>query len=598
MERVAIMNKNLEMISVAKLFFNVHYEVPIYQRNYAWEADQIEQLIEDIWSSKGEYFLGNLIVNQKDHNVYEVIDGQQRLTTLYLLERYLEVCFNSDALRFEARKKSNRTLVALSTTDKLSDELQSKEIHLGFKIITDYFEKTDLKNKKAAFIERLNHVQLIRIQVPANIDLNHYFEIMNTRGEQLELHEIAKANFLSKIKSKKDKLIASEIWENCSNMDSYIQMNYSKDKRDKLFTEDWSDLSKKINDFDCLRSYYEDTAEIDGKYSLRDIIENKDNLRQTEKRVEESENERFESILSFPNFLLQVNEVLSRSSHDDDLKLDDKRFLFELKEHWKDECSAKNFLFTLLKARILFDKFILKREYAKDYKESGKWSLQKLEKYKDGNKSKPKYIGTFGDDDKRNKQMRTLQSALRITYTSPKTMHWVSLILSQYMKNFNCDGIQILENYAKSKVEVSGYTNATGFKFERIVFTYLDYILYRDGYAYNGKEIIKPLADDWQFQFRNSIEHFYPQHPKELPKWENEHLNSFGNLALITVSGNSIFNNASPISKVSTNPSILEQSLKLKIMSEMMKQNNNIWDEDLASQHQNEMFEVLKKQLI
>ncbi len=38
-------------------------------------------------------------------------------------------------------------------------------------------------------------MNLIRVQVPAKIDLNHYFEIMNTRGEQLELHEIAKANF-------------------------------------------------------------------------------------------------------------------------------------------------------------------------------------------------------------------------------------------------------------------------------------------------------------------------------------------------------------------------------------------------------------------
>ena len=88
MEWVEIMDKNLKMIPVSRIFSNVHYEVPIYQRNYAWETDQIEQLIEDINSSKDDYFLGNLIVNQKENNVYEVIDGQQRLTTLYLLERY------------------------------------------------------------------------------------------------------------------------------------------------------------------------------------------------------------------------------------------------------------------------------------------------------------------------------------------------------------------------------------------------------------------------------------------------------------------------------------------------------------------------------
>lgn len=65
------------------------------------------------------------------------------------------------------------------------------------------------------------------------------------------------------------------------------------------------------------------------------------------------------------------------------------------------------------------------------------------------------------------------------------------------------------------------------------MFSYLDYLLYRDGYSYNGIEIVKPLADDWQFQFRSSIEHFYPQNPLELEKWQAEDLNCFGNLALI-----------------------------------------------------------------
>ena len=79
------MDNHLIMIPVSRIFSNVHYEVPIYQRNYAWDSDQIEQLIEDIMSTDDDYFLGNLIVNQKDNNVYEVIDGQQRLTTLSLI---------------------------------------------------------------------------------------------------------------------------------------------------------------------------------------------------------------------------------------------------------------------------------------------------------------------------------------------------------------------------------------------------------------------------------------------------------------------------------------------------------------------------------
>ena len=157
----------------------------------------------------------------------------------------------------------------------------------------------------------------------------------------------------------------------------------------------------------------------------------------------------------------------------------------------------------------------------------------------------------------------------------------------------NADVLEILENYAQSKVDATGYKDASGFGFERIVFTYLDYLIYRDGYSYNGQEIIRPLSSDWQFQFRSSIEHFYPQHTTELSPWADADLNCFGNLALITVSGNSTFNNATPVGKASTNPGIIAQSLKLKIMAEMMRQNNNIWDQKLAHIHQDEMFKIL-----
>ena len=597
MEWVVIMDNHLIMIPVSRIFSNVHYEVPIYQRNYAWDSDQIEQLIEDIMSTDDDYFLGNLIVNQKDNNVYEVIDGQQRLTTLFLLERYLGIAIANDALRFEARDKSNRTLATLPNTNQLTDELLSSEIKEGYKIIDDYFEKTGLKEEKESFIKRLDKVNLIRVQVPDKIDLNHYFEIMNTRGEQLELHEIAKANFLSKITAPVDKKIASDIWEYCSNMDSYIQMNYPKEKRDMIFSNDWSSLSEQIVDFDSLSCCYLNESVTEERFTLEEILQGKGELSGESTSSEELENERFESIISFPNFLLQVNEAISRSNADDDSSLDDKNFLTNLKNNWADELSAKHFLFMLLKARVIFDKYVLKREFARDYKETGKWSLQKLEKYRDARTDKPKYIGTFGgDEDNKNRQIRTLQSALRITYTSPKTMHWISLVLSSYFNDENANVLKILESYAQSKVDAAEYETASGFGFERIVFTYLDYLIYRDGYSYNGQEIIRPLSSDWQFQFRSSIEHFYPQHPTELSPWADADLNCFGNLALITVSGNSTFNNATPVGKASTNPGIIAQSLKLKIMAEMMRQNNNIWDQKLAHIHQNEMFNILVSQ--
>ncbi|WAA08986.1 DUF262 domain-containing protein [Fervidibacillus albus] len=594
------MDKNIKIISVSSIFTNIHYIVPIYQRNYAWGVMEIEQLIEDIDSSidgpNKEYFLGNLIVNQRDNDVYEVIDGQQRLTTLFLLESYLGMNFAKDGLRFEAREKSNRTLNMLSKDNKneLIEELASVEILKGYQIIDSYFKTNNID--KNELTKKLEKVFIVRVQVPQSIDLNHYFEIMNTRGEQLELHEIAKAKFLEVLDTEHDKKTAALIWEKCSIMDSYIQMNFDSKVRKLLFTKNWSSIKDNITNFESIRECIPREDEDSNLVPLIEILENKKRFKNGVSK-NEVENERFESVISFPNFLLQVNAVINKLEEEDST-LDDKHFLNNLSWAWEDADKAKNFLFHMLKCRVLFDKYILKREYARDYKETGKWSLQRLERYNDGKGDKPKYVGTFGEEDshknKKNKQLRTLQSCLRITYTSPKTMHWISLVLINLLENESCDIIRILEDYCKTKVLESKFENASGFGFERIVFTYLDYLLYKNGYSYMGREIIPQMYDDWQFQFRSSIEHFQPQNPVEGENWEEEDLDGFGNLALITVSGNSKFSNLPPEGKISSYPSIIEQSLKLKIMKELVNLDNGKWTEEKARKHKEEMFRILK----
>lgn len=592
------MNNDLKIISVSNVFDNINYLVPIYQRNFAWTETQIIQLVEDIESSidssNKNYFLGNLIVNQTDNNVYEVIDGQQRLTTLYLLEKYLGLVFAKEALRFEAREKSNRTLsyVSDSSNPGLIEELSAPEIMNGFQIIDNYFKTKNIDKSK--FVKKLDRVFLIQVQVPQNIDLNHYFEIMNTRGEQLELHEIAKAKLLEVLESDSDRNVAALIWEKCSDMNSYVQMNFDVSVRRSIFTENWSSLCKSINDFDSIKNKISTGSESTDKKSLIDILKNNRMLNVSTSQSED-ENERFESTISFPNFLLQVNTVM-RKLGEEDSSLDDKHFLNNLSWTWSSPEKAKDFLFHLLKCRVLFDKYVLKREFARDYKETGKWSLQRLEKYRDNKKNsdKLKYVGTLGDEGNDNKKLRTLQSCLRITYTSPKTMHWITVILSSLLTNETTDIISVLENYCKKKVVNSDYQSRYGFGFERIVFSYLDYLIYRDGYSYEGNEIISPMQDDWQFQFRSSIEHFHPQHPVEGGRWNEDDLNGFGNLALITGSGNSKFSNLPPAGKINSYPSIINQSLKLKVMEKMIRLGDGKWTEEKASKHKNEMFGILK----
>ena len=351
-------------IAISDIFKDVEYIVPIYQRNYAWKAKQIEQLIEDINSAKDNYYLGTLIVNQKEQSIYEVIDGQQRLTTLYLLKLYLlnnsnkEVhIYNKTPLQFEAREKYHNTLLNLKKGNRIDEEFGATELYDGYFDIKKYFKNNSNKIDETKFIEKLKKVFLVRVQVPKDIDLNHYFEIMNTRGEQLELHQIVKAKILAQLDDNKDKRVAAYIWDSCANMDSYVQMSFDKATRNKLFSDNWSKLKENIKDWETLKEYFSYQISEEKNPTLREILE-----KTTEYKIESNinnedvDNERFESVISFPNFILQVNAVIFND--EDDTSLDDKNFIQVLKNNWESADAAKLFIIKMLECRVLFDKYI------------------------------------------------------------------------------------------------------------------------------------------------------------------------------------------------------------------------------------------------
>lgn len=595
-------------LNVVNVFENGDYVIPIYQRNYAWRKKEIEQLLTDIddldESNSGKYYLGSLVVNQVQPRVYEVIDGQQRLTTLFLLLRYLDhPSVERNPLKFEAREKSNITISDIKTVmDSKNPSLYSEELVEGYEIIKKYFQsKNTGDNYIKRFRDKITTVTIVRTQVPQNIDLNHYFEIMNTRGEQLELHEIVKAKILGAIKSenrfseedKKDKLIASTIWDACAQMDNYLQMAFPLKIREKIFSENWDMM--KMTDFSDLRDIFNEEENSDEtKFTLKSILQAPDPTVSNQSYEREEENERFESIINFPNFLLQVNEAMEMTETDHDSGLDDKRFLDLLKDRWTTKEKALEFIYALLKYRYLFDRYIIKREYIGEYKVEGKWSLQKLVMYEDKKGRKPSYKSTLDltdqEEGKDNQQLRLLESCLRVTYTSPKTMHWIARVLTSVNKEQ--DGnllITSLEKYCCQKIESSDYRNRRGFSIDRIVFTYLDYLLAKDRVS---------EFSTFQFQFRNSIEHFFPQHPINGDNSVTvENRDMFGNLALITVSANSKFSNRFPIEKVEHFPSIIEQSPKLKVMSDLVKKYDRKWDNDCVKEHHESMLSLLEKEI-
>ncbi len=215
----------LKELSIAQIYNGdkATYEVPIYQRNYAWEKDEISALIQDVYdafaSQKQTYFIGTLVSFHKGDQVYEVIDGQQRLTTINIALGALGIS-RKNKLSYRARKKSDDTINSIP--DFKIDEKDYGIVN-GFEYVKNGINEivpfTDRDKFKDYFQEK---VHLIHYQVPKDIDLNHYFEIMNSRGEQLEKHEIIKARLIERL-NEADKEKFNRLWEFCSEMNVYIQ---------------------------------------------------------------------------------------------------------------------------------------------------------------------------------------------------------------------------------------------------------------------------------------------------------------------------------------------------------------------------------------
>ena len=620
----------------------VHYVIPRYQRAYAWEDKEIVQLIDDINDSTGDYYIGSLVVAKVKDKVetYEVVDGQQRLTTLYLLLHYLksQVGAVGKTLSFDCRPDSNYTLThieaLLSDEKRLADDEDRIEqsIRNGLKVIRQKFETGD-GIQKDDFLERLRRVILYRIEVPEHTDLNRYFEIMNTRGEQLEQHDILKAQLMGYLSNrKKEQEFFSRVWSACSDMTGYVQMHFAKAEREVIFSDKWSSnkLSGSWSHYaGCLKM----GQSADEEFSIKDIV--KPSFRvETADGVQEGDKTpiRFDSIIGFPHFLLHVlrvflrveNVSLSKGSGLGSL-LDDKRLLADYnkvidygqigaKPIKENEASfARKFILFLLRSRFLFDQFIIKREYAGD-DQDGVWSLKKLCASGAGSKKRPYYVNTSlcypNEWEKtyapRNKECLMIQSALRVSYTSPKVMHWITELLVWLFddeserpkladKAERIAAEAVAEGFFEKSLEEMGAYDLQEYKSEdyafgvrtpHIVFNYLDYLLWK-----SDKEAYK----DFVFEFRNSVEHWYPQHPSEgtFEAWDG--IDTFGNLCIISRSVNSKFSNLSPESKMKSYKKMVQKgSLKLRIMGDIIERGTSeTWRLSECAKHEEEMISLL-----
>lgn len=661
------MSKHIEQLSVRHLLEgDVLYRIPMYQRNYAWDEGEITQLIQDVidYSDKEQhYYIGTLVVFERSTTngatVYETIDGQQRLTTLSLLVSFLKNEGETDiswytrlALDFECREHSQRTLSAIFSnhTDTLSSEDINSAILNGYRIIQKVlFQKlAEHKVSKADFACYLfEKVQIMRVTVPHDTDLNHYFEIMNNRGEQLEKHEVLKSRLLEllnripdEVERMKSKDCFHCIWEACANMEKYVQTGFTPEQRHKLFGhQDWGQFLPK--NFDDVQNAVSKRSRGEGRdvvaMPLTDILSHVGEVA-GESTGDDEASERFNSVINFPNFLLHVLRVSTGA----DIPLDDKRLIAIFEEELikkDDPGKVKEFGFALLKCKYLYDHYILKREFIRG---TDGWSLKRY-RWSDGGQKKRSekgyYVNTFGEENGQNDINRRILMLLAAFHVSTPTLvykHWLNAALCGLYKQ----GIKNPNLYREDKFKLNpkhylSYLKrvARAFVFDRffggykeseyyqiiykrngecksqphvvlsdanlihrlsfgeiennLVFNYLDYLLWLK------HKDSDPVIKAYEFTFRSSVEHYYPQNP--LPGYETlpaDTLNSFGNLCLISHSKNSRLSNFMPQAKKEYYQNNTIDSIKQYLM---MKKDT--WDEQAINQHYQEMKKVFSEDL-
>ena len=564
------------------------YMIPLYQRNYSWGKDEIEQLIDDIYNASDNlnknYYIGSLIVH-KSKGCYEVVDGQQRLTTINILNAVIYNFFNNLFIDFELicniefhHRPDSKKALEIIFNNEYGNKNNNIELGYYFAYMRLLKLRDDDYSKFNSFLSFfLNNVIILRIEVLPETDLKHYFEIMNNRGEQLEQHEVLKAHFMSKFTegmgnkdndSIKAQALFGNIWDACSDMERNVVIGFSPEFREKLFfnslIKDSDNKEKKLENFN-----YQDFDEILRKLEGQNIQEIKkgksiheilikDVIKPEDGNESKSDvsHDNTSSIINFSNFLMHALKAYKKDKQSE-IELDDKKLIFKFKEYVKSLEEVKEFVFLLLKMRLVFDKYIIK--YTNDLSEN--LSLKTPYLYEGRDTRSIQYINTFSKENQN--QIVLLLSMFQTIYTAKNYKNWLFSILNGFVnEGWNVDNyISNLEELAKKTAKDSNELDK-GTKVRHFIFNYLDYLLYK---KYKDKSIssyfpvegnratdfneLRSYFEKFRFTYRNSVEHCYAQNLAKNNEEIKKVIDNFGNLCLIEADLNSSLSDNSPFGK-------------------------------------------------
>ena len=633
----------LEECSINDIYFSnrgtsVLYKIPIYQRNYAWEREEINALIKDVYDSleKSVYYIGTLVTYKRDENIFEVIDGQQRLTTIYIILKALGIETIPNTLTYSARKVSASTIEKMPKFGEEKDEGISNGFYYAVDALNEIVgdKKTDIDAFKNFF---LNKVHIIHYRVPKDVDLNHYFEVMNSRGEQLEKHEIVKAKLSEQLIGDEVAMEKfSRIWEACSDMSFYIQQKLPE--MTSVFGNTMDDFV--INSFDVFPSSNVALSSSLGMKTISELLNSP--IKKTGKDDAVDNNDHFLPIIDFPNSLLIVLKITRLKSEDDfdtlSFTLDDKELIKEFEKVNLTPEFVKNFAYNLLLAKYYLDNYVIHHVNGVDITFENPWKLQCYYK-KD---KKAAYLKDLYEGNKaQQNEVIQLLSMFEVAFTPKQRKNYLFYCLFHLFNDWDLNNyVEFLRNLADkyffdvyldaSKLnemnqpkpnsfdetilegdELNVELEAVDRDFNSIyplgscniplyVFNYMDYKIWkkyaeelRGNKAKKGSrsriDFFNALGcSDFEldvfnnFYFsrtRKSLEHYYPQAKAgdDMPISSQE-INCFGNFAMIGSDANSSGSNWNPIDKKNRyldtkSNQVSVASLKFRIMLQICQDN-------------------------
>jgi len=250
--------------TIKKLFEgSTYYQVPQYQRPYSWESEHVEELWEDLYNSyesgEAEYFLGSIILSKNNSGKYlDVIDGQQRLTTLMILFCALRDLYYN---KLEDTVKKNMILGRIkdieSGNDRLKLKTQAKDQNEFEQEVLNSIKfdkkltKSDLKENNflnAAFIfkekidqiiERdpkiieefteylLEKVSVVTIECSNQSFAIKLFQVLNNRGMDLNPADLIKSYLMGELKEEDYSSFEAD-WNNFENKAKDLEENLTR----------------------------------------------------------------------------------------------------------------------------------------------------------------------------------------------------------------------------------------------------------------------------------------------------------------------------------------------------------------------------------